>query len=514
LKDFSPKETNYTVSRRSQDNPFYGTSKATIIYLKAGHGSAPREYNVVIAGSAYRLQLTDGWDFYPPTDITSEQGVHFDRKLQATRTEITQPTGNKITLKDENDQDVEVDELEVTGYTYTPRGYSVFLPYDLTLTAENAKVFVPSAITDGDDWRVTFTEVTNKQMEAYTPYYIVVSGEEEVSLSTSGRTTIGSHITTVNTQTVGTDFEFKGTTTAISNASLYDAEKPAYILQSDGNWHKVAPNTENAYVPPFRAYLQASNAKTANQLTTMLNAIELSDVLDNNAVLASYVGQTVTVTLRDRTLYKDGYWNTLCLPFAVALEGSPLEGAEAMVLDGNSSGLSGTTLTLNFANISPSGEQEGLIAAGTPFIIRWGTPDNHPDADLVNPVFTGVTIDATMHDVAFTGGSFKGTYAGIPFDKEDQSILLLGTNSTLYWPESGASIGACRAYFLLSDPEAPVRAFVLNFGDGGSEEMGIRDNKRETITNNHWYSLDGVRLDGKPTKKGLYIVGGKKVVIP
>ncbi len=260
----------YTVGRRYQNNPFYGTSKATIVYLKAGHKSILREYNLVIAGSAYRLQLTDGWDFYPPTDITSKYGVHFDRKLQATRTEITRPTGNKITLKDENDQDVEVDELEVTGYTYTPCGYSVFLPYDLTFTAENAKVFVPSAITDGDDLRVTFTEVTNKQMEAYKPYYIVVSGEEEVNLSTSGRTTIGSHFTTVNPQSIGTDFEFKGTTTSICNASLYDANKPAYILQSDGNWHKVPANTEDAYVPPFRAYFQASEAKTANQLITLV----------------------------------------------------------------------------------------------------------------------------------------------------------------------------------------------------------------------------------------------------
>ena len=28
-----------------------------------------------------------------------------------------------------------------------------------------------------------------------------------------------------------------------------------------------------------------------------------------------------------------------------------------------------------------------------------------------------------------------------------------------------------------------------------------------------WYSLDGRRLSGKPTKKGLYIHNGKKVTI-
>jgi hypothetical protein len=28
-----------------------------------------------------------------------------------------------------------------------------------------------------------------------------------------------------------------------------------------------------------------------------------------------------------------------------------------------------------------------------------------------------------------------------------------------------------------------------------------------------WYTLDGVKVNGKPTCKGLYIHGGKKVVI-
>ncbi len=267
--------TTYTADRHDPESPFYGLSQSTIVYLPGGQTVADGEPNIVIDGTANSLKLTDGWDFYPPMDITSEQGVSFDRTLQATRTEITQKTGNKITLKDENDEDVEVDELEVTGYTYTPSGYSVCLPYDLTLTAENARVFKPTAIdapegSTDNGLRVTFTEVTDKKMEAYHPYYIVVSGEEEVSLSASGLTSIPSAITAVYPQAVGsTDFEFKGTTKAISNASLYDADKPVYILQSDGNWHKVAADTEDAYVPSFRAYFQAGEAKTANRLITV-----------------------------------------------------------------------------------------------------------------------------------------------------------------------------------------------------------------------------------------------------
>ena len=53
----------------------------------------------------------------------------------------------------------------------------------------------------------------------------------------------------------------------------------------------------------------------------------LNDNADNAEVIAKYDGQSVSkVTLSGRTLYKDGSWNTLCLPFDVALEGSPLAG--------------------------------------------------------------------------------------------------------------------------------------------------------------------------------------------
>jgi len=54
--------------------------------------------------------------------------------------------------------------------------------------------------------------------------------------------------------------------------------------------------------------------------------ITLTDTGDNSATLTSNDGKLANVTLSGRTLYKDGSWNTLCLPFDLVLEGSPLEG--------------------------------------------------------------------------------------------------------------------------------------------------------------------------------------------
>ena len=138
-----------------------------------------------------------------------------------------------------------------------------------------------------------------------------------------------------------------------------------------------------------------------------------------------------------------------------------------------------------------------------------------------DPMFTGVTISgATPAAVNSSDGkvSFTGTYIPMSFDAEDKSKLLLGGGNTLYYPEAGANIKAQRAYFQLS-PNASqgIRAFVLNFGDD-EQTQGVTtplSNRRGVggEASEPWFSLDGRRLSGKPTKAGLYIVNGTKVVV-
>ena len=100
-------------------------------------------------------------------------------------------------------------------------------------------------------------------------------------------------------------------------------------------------------------------------------------------------------------------------------------------------------------------------------------------------------------------------------------MLYLGADNTLYYPNAAMTIGAFRAHFTLngltaSDPNAGVRAFVLNFGEGSGESTGIIsvDGAEGTVNGSDmWYTLDGRKLQGKPTQRGIYINNGKKVVI-
>ena len=45
------------------------------------------------------------------------------------------------------------------------------------------------------------------------------------------------------------------------------------------------------------------------------------------------------------------------------------------------------------------------------------------------------------------------------------------------------------------------------------QTTGIADIRLETTPDSHYYSLDGRQLNGKPTQKGIYINGGRKIII-
>ena len=166
-------------------------------------------------------------------------------------------------------------------------------------------------------------------------------------------------------------------------------------------------------------------------------------------------------------------------------------------------------------------------------------------------MFTDVTISSTAPaaDVISTDGKvqFLGTYSPAAIDNGNKACLFLGAANTLYWPDvDNYQVGAFRAYFQVDlgyglgvhpqkitntgDGSGPVygfvRSFVLNFSDSSEEtttgsvsmEEGIVSReegrgKKEDVAG-AWFSLDGVRLDAQPTRKGLYIHGGKKIVIP
>ena len=244
-----------------------------------------------------------------------------------------------------------------------------------------------------------------------------------------------------------------------------------------------------------------------------VESLTLQDAASNEETLESYLDRKVnTLTLSGRTLYKDGGWNTLCLPFSLSADqlddtDCPLKGATIKTLD--SSSFADGTLTLNFTDAT-------TIEAGKPYIVKW-TSGN----DIEGPLFTSVTINNTLTNVTTDYVNFCGSFSPVCLTGGDKSVLYLGADNKLYYPSTGMTVGSCRGYFQLlgltagepsAPQQAPARAFVLNFGDG--EPSAISTLRADTApAADGIYTLDGRRLSGMPTAKGIYIVNGKKIII-
>ena len=73
-----------------------------------------------------------------------------------------------------------------------------------------------------------------------------------------------------------------------------------------------------------------------------------------------------------------------------------------------------------------------------------------------------------------------------------------------------AIIGSSYARNTRSGSDDAVKIYGIKVAPGAS---GIIDTKREVTGNNEYYTLDGRKLDALPTKKGIYLVNGKKTVV-
>lgn len=238
-------------------------------------------------------------------------------------------------------------------------------------------------------------------------------------------------------------------------------------------------------------------------------AITLDDNADNSEAISDADGQVANVILSGRTLWKDGDWNTLCLPFDVdELTDTPLEGATVRELDTDESGFNPESglLSLYFKDAT-------AIEAGKPYLVKWTSGDH-----IVNPVFSGVTVNSDEQESTSEDGrlSFVGTFSPAHLEADTWANFYLGAGNKIYYPTvDNYYVRSCRAYFTLDLSGAPagVREFIINTDEdaptGIVESEEIRVKSEESY--DAWYDLSGRKYDKRPTKPGLYIHKGKKV---
>ena len=171
------------------------------------------------------------------------------------------------------------------------------LPYDLPVG--ELKVYTLSNVQNSVD-KVYFKEVKGT-LEAYKPYLIV----------TNGQVSFGGQNIEVKTYEEETLPEISAGRYTFTSA-IYDISNPiavyhhAYILQSDGKFHKVELDTPNALIPPFHAFISFKNAQPSKAFsiafdgeTTGINDVTNEATDGKNGPVYDLQGRRVADRLAD-----------------------------------------------------------------------------------------------------------------------------------------------------------------------------------------------------------------------
>lgn len=269
-----------------------------------------------------------------------------------------------------------------------------------------------------------------------------------------------------------------------------------------------------------------------------------------NGTSLETVSIPVNITVNSVTLNRTFTYDkcaTLMLPFSLG-NGQSLNGGTLYKFDGVNNGEGDWVATLS--------ESTSPLKANTPYLIY---PNGHMTDDKITFDLNGGTV------------TLNTTTAGEDSNEKDDLWDFIGTYSYIKWTTvtgdqdysaereaeigkvygfaavekigihvgdfvrvaSGAKIRPMCAYLKWKgsipnnaraltrgaandDTELPQRITVkLVSASGETTAIGTLDTKTGEMTfdSETWYTLDGVRLSGKPSSKGIYINNGKKIVI-
>ena len=131
------------------------------------------------------------------------------------------------------------------------------------------------------------------------------------------------------------------------------------------------------------------------------------------------------------------------------------------------------------------------------------------------PAKTGLLLVGTAgqeYEVPFTETDFiySNLLRGLVEDVEVTSGYVL-TDTTFTAVNGTVTVHAGEAYLNIP-PTANAPQLALQFSD--TESTGIETMDADAVgISTTWYTLQGARLEGKPTKQGIYLHQGRKVVV-
>ena len=192
----------------------------------------------------------------------------------------------------------------------------------------------------------------------------------------------------------------------------------------------------------------------------LARTVVVLDEMDETAAFLAKLpeARTKSFALMRRTLYKDGYFNTICLPFDVPnFEASPLAGAEVYTFDGGTE--SGTTGDEQL-NLSVSPLVGNRLSAGVPYLIQWANTGEVMTFlrfdGVENWVAEGTSeapSDPGNENIKFHGLYPRKRIPGYQTGEEAHYNFFVDAENTLWWPDDklypDSKMKGFRAYLYL-----------------------------------------------------------------
>lgn len=477
----------------------YKTGKVTVTASFAGDDT--------YAATSTSMELTI-------VDNRQDAGIHFAKDSYTA--DIAKGTFNGAELVNPNGFGV------VYKITPTTGGVSIAQDGTVTYPAVDATYTVTAEFNGDDTYKpatATYTlNVVDPNFETRTVEF--VAGVDKTTQMTPGDDSMSKGIITISSDRAafGNDANYrfykgvdskKGETTistkygTITKIEFVHADKPLSNLSTQVGEYKYDETTKDAvWTGNSKSVLfTAKDQARASKITVSVKVPVAKDyTLDENSVNTIEAYENANVTLK-RTFYKDGEWNTLCLPFAVADAKTAFDGAELREVDTEKS--NGNTIVFKEAT---------AIEAGKPYLIKWA--NSSTEAVDFEKKFEGVTLVATATPVVVKEGgiSFNGFYKMTAASElGGASVAAIGADNKLFKVTEGKMKGFRAAFVLSSGVQQAAINVVIDGTATGIEDLvidGVKANGRVYNLNGQYIgnSLNGLQ-------PGLYIQNGKKVVV-
>jgi hypothetical protein len=234
-------------------------------------------------------------------------------------------------------------------------------------------------------------------------------------------------------------------------------------------------------------------------------SITLKKAGDMDALIKAYDGKNIAVTL-DRNITRTEAWFAMVLPFETTVtELSQKYGyAVVNVLDKGNTDASKVKFKLHMQTID----------ANQPFLIKIATAKTETmDFGSKHIVYAA---DPMSKDVA--GNEFHGVFKETTLAASDYLWTMVPSkNSFKKLDANGTKLTPINAYLKTKEnldafaPTIFVEDFDFNSNTTAIKALNLENMKAYSVDG--WYNMNGVKLQGIPTEKGVYINNGKKVVI-